>query len=43
MHALHPMQTGLPKSTIPSSRRNIAPVGHAVTHGASVHWLHRVT
>ena len=43
MHALHPMQTDLSKLTIPSSRRNIAWVGHAVTQGASVHWLHRVT
>jgi hypothetical protein len=43
MHALQPMQTVLSKSTIPSSRRNIAPVGHAATHGASAHWLQRVT
>ena len=37
MHALHPMQADLSKSTIPSSRRNIASVGHAATHGASSH------
>ncbi len=43
MHALQPMQTLLSKSTIPSGRRNIAPVGQAATHGASSHWLQRVT
>ena len=43
MHALQPMQMRLSKSTMPSSRRNIAWVGQALTHGASVHWLHRVT
>src|SRR5579875_612263 len=43
MHALQPIQTDLSKSTIPSSRRNIAPVGHAATQGASAHWLQRVT
>src|SRR5579875_1350032 len=43
MQALHPMQIRLSKSTMPSSRRNIAPVGHAATQGASSHWLHLVT
>ena len=43
MHALQPMQIRLSKSTMPSSRRYIASVGHAATHGASSHWLHRVT
>ena len=43
MHALQPMQTDLSKSTMPSSRRNIASVGQAATHGASAHWLQRVT
>ena len=43
MHALQPMQIDLSKSTMPSSRRNMAWVGQAATHGASVHWLHRVT
>jgi hypothetical protein len=43
MQALQPMHADLSKSTMPSSRLNIADVGHAVTHGASVHWLHRVT
>jgi hypothetical protein len=43
MHALQPMHACLSKSTIPSSRENIAAVGHAVTHGASTHWLHLVT
>ena len=37
MHALHPMQTSLSKLTIPSGRWYIASVGHAATHGASVH------
>ena len=37
MHALHPMQADLSKSTIPSGRWNIAAVGHASTHGASSH------
>lgn len=43
MHALQPMQMDLSKSTIPSGRWNIAAVGQASTHGASSHWLHRVT
>ena len=43
MHALQPMQICLSKSTMPSSRRYMAWVGQADTHGASVHWLHRVT
>src|SRR5579872_435724 len=43
MHALQPMQIDLSKSTIPSGRTNIADVGHAVAHGASSHWLQRVT
>ena len=43
MHALHPMQALLSKSTIPSARRNIAEVGQASTHGGSAHWLQRVT
>ena len=43
MHALQPMHALLSKSTIPSGRRYIAAVGHAATHGASSHWLQRVT
>ena len=43
MQALQPMQMLLSKSTMPSGRLYIASVGQAVTHGASVHWLHRVT
>src|ERR671923_3059404 len=43
IHALQPMQIDLSKSTMPSGRRNIAPVGQAVTHGASSHMLQRVT
>ena len=43
MQALHPIHIDLSKSTIPSGRRNIAPVGQAVVHGASSHWLQRVT
>ena len=43
MHALQPMQTDFSKSTMPSGRVYIAPVGQAVTHGASAHWLQRVT
>jgi hypothetical protein len=43
MHALSPMQIRLSKSAMPSSRRYIACVGQAATHGASSHWLHRVT
>src|SRR5690606_33249171 len=43
MHALHPMQMDLSKSTIPSGRLYMAAVGQAVTHGACSHWLHRVT
>lgn len=37
MHALQPMQMSLSKSTMPSSRRYIACVGHAATQGASAH------
>src|SRR5690606_9663236 len=43
MQALQPMQMDLSKSTMPSGRRNIAPVGHAAVQGASSHWLQRVT
>ena len=43
MQALQPMQMRLSKSTIPSARVCIAPVGHAATQGASAHWLQRVT
>src|SRR6185503_16154570 len=43
MQALQPMQIDLSKSTMPSGRRNIAPVGHACVQGASSHWLQRVT
>ncbi len=43
MHALQPMQICLSKSTMPSSRRYMACVGQADTHGASAHWLHLVT
>jgi hypothetical protein len=37
------MQMPLSKSTMPSGRVCIAEVGQAATHGASAHWLHRVT
>src|SRR5262245_3997717 len=43
MHALQPMQIDLSKSTMPSLRRYIARVGQACVHGASSHWLQRVT
>ncbi len=43
MQALHPMQTDLSKSTIPSERTYIALVGQAVAQGAVSHWLQRVT
>ncbi len=43
MQALQPMQIDLSKSTIPSGRRYMAPVGQASTQGASSHWLQRVT
>ena len=43
MHALQPMQAALSKSTMPSGRTYMAAVGQAATHGASVHWLQRVT
>jgi hypothetical protein len=33
----------LSKSTMPSGRLYIAAVGQAGTHGASAHWLQRVT
>jgi hypothetical protein len=42
-HALHPMQRSGSKSTIPSSRLYSAVTGQTSTHGASVHWLHRIT
>jgi len=37
MHALQPIQESLLKSTIPSGRVNMADVGQAATHGASLH------
>jgi hypothetical protein len=43
MQALQPMQTRLSKSTIPSGRWAMAPVGQANTQGGSSHWLQRVT
>ena len=43
MQALQPMHASLSKSTIPSGRRNMADVGQAVVHGATSHWLQRVT
>ncbi len=43
MQALQPMQIDLSKSTMPSRRRYIAEVGQISTHGASSHWLQRVT
>ncbi len=43
MQALQPIHTDLSKSTMPSSRVYIALVGQAATHGASAHWLQRVT
>jgi hypothetical protein len=43
MQALQPMQICLSKSTMPSARLYMAWVGQAATHGASVHWLQRVT
>jgi hypothetical protein len=42
MHDLHPMQMLVSKSTIPSERLWSEDVGQIVTHGASVHWLHRM-
>ena len=43
MQALHPMQRSPSKSTIPSSRVNIAVTGQIVVHGASSQWLQRRT
>src|SRR4051812_38271981 len=43
MHALQPMQRSESKSTIPSSRLYSAFTGQISTHGASVHWLQRIT
>jgi hypothetical protein len=43
MHALQPMHSRLSKSTMPSARWYMAVVGQAATHGASSHWLQRVT
>src|SRR5579884_1539715 len=42
-HDLQPMHTCGSKSTMPSSRRNSAPVGQISTHGASSQWLQRRT
>ena len=43
MQALQPMHDAWSKSTMPSGRRCMALVGQAATHGASSHWLQRVT
>jgi hypothetical protein len=43
MHDLHPMHRSSSKSTTPLSARNSALVGQIVMHGASSHWLHRIT
>ena len=43
MHDLHPMQSSVSKSTIPSDLLNSDDVGQIVTHGASVQWLHLIT
>ena len=43
MHDLQPMQLSSWKSTTPLSARNSAEVGQIVMHGASSHWLHRIT
>jgi len=43
MHDLHPMQTSVSKSTIPSSRLKRAPVGQIATQGALLQWLQRRT
>ena len=43
MHDLQPMQLSSWKSTTPLSARNSAFVGQMVMHGASSHWLQRIT
>lgn len=43
MQLLQPIQRLVSKSTIPSGRRNRAPVGQMLTQGASEQWLHRIT
>src|SRR5699024_12625859 len=43
IQALQPIQISLLKSTMPSPRVCMAPVGQAVVHGESTHWLQRVT
>ena len=43
MHDLQPMQLSSSKSTTPLSARNSALVGQIVMHGASSHWLQRIT
>ena len=43
MHDLQPMQIESSKSTTPLSARYSAEVGQIVMHGASSHWLHRIT
>ena len=43
MHDLQPMQLSSWKSTTPLSARNNADVGQMVIHGASSHWLQRIT
>jgi len=43
MHDLQPMQLSSWKSTTPLSARNRASVGQIVIHGASSHWLQRMT
>ena len=43
MHALQPMQLSSWKSTTPFFARNSADVGQIVMHGASSHWLQRMT
>jgi hypothetical protein len=43
MHDLQPMQLSSWKSTTPLSARNSAFVGQIVIHGASSHWLQRIT
>ena len=43
MHALQPMQRACRSRRCRPARRYIAVVGQAVTHGASSHWLQRVT
>ena len=41
MHALHPVHLSRVTCIVPPSLTWLAPVGHALTHGAFEQWLHR--